>query len=74
MEDEDTRQRFSFCFCELRYKPLGFNSWKIANIWKIQGAAIRTMEFETARIHFLGGVYAAVTIVVAWTFSPINPD
>ena len=32
------------------------------------------MEFETARILFLGGVYAAVTIVVAWTFSPINPD
>ena len=35
MEDVNTtkRRRFSFCFCELRYSPLEFNFWEIANIW-----------------------------------------
>ena len=28
MEDVNTRQRFSFSFCELRYTPLKFNSRK----------------------------------------------
>ena len=28
-EDVNTRQRFSFSFCELRNSPLEFNSWKI---------------------------------------------
>ena len=28
MEDGNTWQRFSFSFCELRYSPLEFNSWK----------------------------------------------
>ena len=29
MLDVNTRQRFSFSFCELRNSPLEFNSWKI---------------------------------------------
>ena len=48
----EQRQRFSFCFSELRYSPLEFNSWKIASIWQIKGAGIKAMKFETARIHF----------------------
>ena len=45
---------------EPRYSPLQFNSWKIANIWHIKGLGIRAMKFETARIHSLGDVFAAV--------------
>ena len=56
----NTRQWVSFCFSEPRYSPLEFNSWKIANIWHIKGVGIRAMKFETARIHFLGDVFAAV--------------
>ena len=52
LEDVNTRQRFSFCFSELRYSPLEFNSWKIASIWQIKGAGIKAMKFETVRIHF----------------------
>ena len=28
LEDVNTRQLFNFSFCELRYSPLEFNSWK----------------------------------------------
>ena len=41
MEDENTRHRYSLCFCELRYSPLEFNSWKIANIWQIKQGRIQ---------------------------------
>ena len=47
----------SFCFCELRYSTLEFNSRKIANIWEIKGVGIRAMKFQIARIHFLGDVF-----------------
>jgi len=62
MHDYDKKLR-NFTFCEgreLRYSPLEFNSWKIANIWHIKGLGIRTMKFETARIPILGDVFAAV--------------
>ena len=65
MEDVNTKQRFSFCFFELTYSPLEFNSWKIANILQIKGVWIRVMKFETAQIHFLDDVFAAVAVVVA---------
>ena len=55
-------------FCNLRYSPLEFNSWKKnkAIIWHIiQRAGIRAMKFETARIQFLGDVSSAVAVVVA---------
>ena len=65
MEDVNTTRRFSFSFCELRDGPLEFNSWKIANNWQIKAAGIRPMKNEKARIHFLGDVFAALTVVVA---------
>ena len=43
--------------------PLEFNSWKIANIWQIQGVGIRPMKFEAAQIHFLVDVFAAAAVV-----------
>ena len=45
LEYVNTWQRFSFCFCELRYSPLEFNSWKVANIWQIKGAGIKRSHF-----------------------------
>ena len=55
-------------FCELRYSPLEFNSWKKkAIIWHIiKRLGIRAMKFETARIQFLGDVSSAVAVVIAW--------
>ena len=38
---------------------------KIANISQIKRAGIRKMKFETAQIHFLGDVFAAVAVLVA---------
>ena len=55
----DTRQRFSFSFCKLRYAPSEFNSLKIAKSWN------KGVNFKTARIHCLGDVFAVVAIVVA---------
>lgn len=52
MEDANTRWQFSLCFCELRYSPLEFNSWKIAYICQIKEVGIRAMKFKTTWIHF----------------------
>ena len=52
MEDGNTWQRFFLSICKLRYSPLEFNYWKIANIWQIWIVAIRAMKFDSARIHF----------------------
>ena len=38
---------------------------KIANISQIKRAGISKMKFETAQIHFLGDVFAAVAVLVA---------
>ena len=68
MEDVNTQDNdFFFSFCELSHSPLEFNSWKkkIANISQIKRAGIRKMKFETAQIHFLGDVFAAVAVLVA---------
>ena len=69
MEDVNTSQRFSSCFCELRYSPLEFNSWKIANSWQIKAHSWNkpgAMKFEIARIYFSGDVFPAFAVVVAW--------
>ena len=67
MKDVNPRKRFSFFFGELTYSPLEFNSWikKIATIWKIKRVGIRTMKFQTARIHFLSDVFSAAAAAVA---------
>ena len=68
MEDVNTSQRFSSCFCELRYSPLEFNSWNIANIWQIKVHSWNkpsAMKFEIVRICFSGDVLAAFAFVVA---------
>ena len=66
MEEENTRQFFTFSLCELSYGPLESNSCKkIANILQIKRFGIRAMKFEKARIHFLGEVFVAVAVVVA---------
>ena len=68
MEEVNTSQRFSSCFCELRYSPLEFNSWNIANIWQIKAHSWnkpRAMKFEIVRIYFSGDVLAAFAFVVA---------
>ena len=65
-EDVITRQRLPFSFCELRYSPSEFNSWKkINNIWQIKRDGIRAKKFETAQIHFLCDVFAAVAAIVS---------
>ena len=59
MKDVKIRQRFSFSFCELSYSLLELTAEKIAiNIWQIIRVGIRAIKFETARIHFLGDVFA----------------
>ena len=52
IEDGNTWQRFFLSICKLRYSPLEFNYWKIANIWQIWIVAIRAMKFDSARIYF----------------------
>ena len=52
MEQVNTAQEFSFSFSKLRYGPFGFNPEKFANIWQIKSNWIRSMKFETLRIHF----------------------
>ena len=42
----------SFSFSKLRYGPFGFNPENFANIWQIKWNRIRSMKFETVRIHF----------------------
>ena len=66
MEDGNTWQRFSFSFCELRFSPLEFNSWKKSPTFDKLRVAIRAMKFETetVQIHFLGAVFAAVAVFV----------
>ena len=49
---------------ELKYSPLEFNFWKIANIWQIKGVGIRAMKFKTTQIQFLADVFAAVAVFV----------
>ena len=69
MEDVNTSQRFSSCFCELRYSPLEFNPWNIASIWQIKAHSWnkpRAMKFEIVRICFSGDVFGAFAVVVAW--------
>ena len=44
--------RPSFSFPELRYSLLEFNSWKNANIGRIERDEICAIKFETARQHF----------------------
>ena len=57
IEDVNTGQWFSFSFCELRYSPLEFNSWKIGNIWQIRRFRIRVMKVEAAQIHSFGSCF-----------------
>ena len=66
VEDGSTWQRFSFSFCELRFSPLEFNSWKKSPTFDKLRVAIRAMKFETetAQIHFLGAVFVAVAVFV----------
>ena len=54
------RQRFSFLRCEIRYSPLEFNSQKIPTF----DNGITAMKFETAQIHFLGDIFAAIAVLL----------
>ena len=66
MKDVKIRQRFSFSFCELSYSLLELTAEKIAiNIWQIIRVGIRAIKFETARIHFLGDIFAVAAVVSA---------
>ena len=48
------------------YSPLEFNSWKIRQPMTTRRVGIRAMKFETAWILFLGEVFAAVAVFVAY--------
>ena len=47
-----TTQKFCLSFSKLTYGPFGFNPENFANIWQIKWNYIRSMKFETVRIHF----------------------
>ena len=61
---------FFFFFCDIVfcyvYSPLEFNSWKNRQPMTTRRVGIRAMKFETARILFLGEVFAAVAVFVAY--------
>ena len=64
----DTWQRFSFSFCELRYGPLEFNSWRKSQTfdkWKELNKSDE-VSVEAVLLQFLGDVFAAVAVVFAY--------
>ena len=62
MEDIREHKTTIFFLWTSIFEPLRLQLLKtIANIWQIKRVGIRAMnKFEAARIHFLGGVLAAV--------------
>ena len=65
MEDGNSRQRFSFPFVKLDIVPYNSTPEKTTNLWQTRRVGKRATEFETAWIHFLGDLFAAVAVVVA---------
>ena len=64
--EKTEKERFLFLVVNVDTFFIEFNSWKKnTNIWRIKGVAIRAMEFEAARIRFLGDVCDAVAVFVA---------
>ena len=64
----NTWQRFSFSFCELRYGPLEFNSWRKSQTfdkWKELNKSDE-VSVEAVLLQFLGDVFAAVAVVFAY--------
>ena len=49
-------QKFSCSFSKLRYGPLNSTPENFANIWQIKWNWIRSMKFETVRIHVFGSL------------------
>ena len=66
-----------FSFSKLTYGPFGFNPENFANIWQIKWNWLRSMKFETVRIHFLSDVLVCChpQILLTWqrdvTTSPL---
>ena len=54
----NSKRRPFFCFPELCYSSLEFNSKKI-HFWRIAWDGIRAIKFNAARKHFLTGVFVA---------------
>ena len=65
VEDGNTRQQLSFCFPELWYCPVEFNSKKLPTFVRIKRDGISALKFDVARIHFLSDVLIAVAVLVA---------
>ena len=65
VEDGNTRQQLSFCFPELWYCPVEFNSKKLPTFVRIKRDEISALKFEVARTHFLSDVLIAVAVLVA---------
>ena len=65
VEDGNTRQQLSFCFPELWYCPVEFNSKKLPTFVRIKRDEISALKVEVARIHFLSDVLIAVAVLVA---------
>ena len=62
IEQVNTTYKLSFPFCKLRSCSFGFNTWNnVANIWQIKWNGIKSMKFETVRIHFLSKVFGLLS-------------
>ena len=64
----NTWQRYSFSFCELRWGPLEFNSWRKSQTfdkWKELNKSDE-VSVEAVLLQFLGDVFAAVAVVFAY--------
>ena len=62
---EHVTTSWCFFFCTYKYSPIEFNSWKTRQHLTKWTRWKKREKFEAARIHVLGDIFAAVTVVVA---------